>query len=306
MANVFKTFFRNLVDFGLEYFKRYYGFYNGICMDNEDPEEQGRIMIKVPLVTGNETHSNWAEPMMPAGSKDGGILWIPEVDDPVYATFINGDPRHPRYLGGYWPKPEGDNYTPEVYTNGKPTKKTFKTHAGHELTFSDDPEKLNIKMVWRDKEMEKNSLFTFTDEGGVQIVDHKGNLIELRADDDGELVLIVNKDGSSITLDKDGIKLIDAFKNALTMSDGLIQMLGQKDVVINSAGVNVKTGSMAVGDIATDSAIKGTSWLAWWNTVMLVWMKTHAHPTGVGMSGVAVPVATPPPATLLTDILKMQ
>lgn len=39
--------------------KRYYGVYEGICVDSDDPEDAGRIRLRVPQVTGQEVTS-WA------------------------------------------------------------------------------------------------------------------------------------------------------------------------------------------------------------------------------------------------------
>ncbi len=309
MKSLFQRFFQNLTEHGLEYFKRYYGFYRGVCMNVEDETEQGRILVKVPIVTGDETHPVWAWPIAPWAGKDSGSLSVPDVGDPVYVSFENGDANHPLYFGGWWPKPEsGDSYMPEgVYTNGRPTKRFFRTKAGHELSFEDDPDNLSCKVVWHDPEADEYAFLAFTKEGSIQMANRKGCMIEAGATDDEERIMMVDKAGNSVTMDKDGMKLIDTFGNIFEMKDGAIQVIGGGDVVINCAGINMKTGGVTIGDVATDSAVKGTSWLAWWTSTVLVWLNTHTHPTGVGPSGPALVPAQPPnQQLLLTDKLKMQ
>lgn len=56
--------------------KRYYGVYEGICMDSDDPEESGRIRLKVPQVTGQEV-TDWARAI-------GGVINMQYIP---YGTF---------------------------------------------------------------------------------------------------------------------------------------------------------------------------------------------------------------------------
>ena len=161
--DLFSKFFRNLVERGLEYFRRYYGTYRGTCMAIDDPDEQGRIKVRVPIVTGKDTHPKWAWPIMPMAGKDKGTLWVPDVGDPVYVRFENGDPRYPMYEGGWWPKPKGENYTPsDAYTYGIPSKRIFRTKAGHELSFEDNAENFSVKLIWHNPDIDKYSFISIT------------------------------------------------------------------------------------------------------------------------------------------------
>jgi hypothetical protein len=42
--------------------KRFYGVYEGIVVDNNDPEQRGRVKLQVPQVTGF-SETNWASAM---------------------------------------------------------------------------------------------------------------------------------------------------------------------------------------------------------------------------------------------------
>jgi len=307
MIESFIQFFRHLTERGLEYFKRYYGAYRGTCMSVEDPTEQGRILLRCPIVTGNETHPRWAWPMMPMGGKDKGTFWVPDVGDPVYVMFENGDPRYPLYMNGYWPMPNGNNFAPEAYTDGIPSKRIFKTKAGHEFSFEDNQDNLSVKMVWHDPVKDKYSFFAVTPNGSVQIANHKGCMVDMNAEDDEERIMVVDANGNSLTMDKDGWKAIDSTGNIIELKKDTVQVIGTKDLIMNVPSVNVKTGGMSVGDVAVESSVKGTSWLAWWTSTMLIWLNTHTHPTGVGPSGPPLAPAQPPTkAQTLTDILKVQ
>jgi len=307
MRSIFQIFIDRLFTMGLEYFGRFYGMYRGTCKNNEDPEEQGRILVRVPAVTGKDTHGEWAWPIMPWAGKDSGDVKVPDVNDPVYVVFENGDPNEPMYIGGWWPKPDGDNFMPPVYKNGKPTKRIFKTKAGHELSFEDDPETQSVKLVWHDAEKDVYSFLAFTEDGSVQWANHKGCFGEFRAADGDERVLVMDSNGNMFTQDKDGTKLVDKNGNFLDMADGKVQLVGTKDFVANFQSINLKAGGVEVGDVATDKAVKGTTWLAWWTGVVLPYILGHKHGTGTGPSTPPLEVLQPPvEAQILTDKLKMQ
>jgi len=44
--------------------KRFYGLYQGVCVDVEDPDKESRIRLIVPQVLGQEV-TEWARPCMP-------------------------------------------------------------------------------------------------------------------------------------------------------------------------------------------------------------------------------------------------
>lgn len=309
MKTLFDKFFENLIRFGLEYFKRYYGIYRAVCIDNKDPEQQGRILVRVPAVTMNDTHPVWAWPVMPWAGKDSGFFMVPDVEDPVMVCFENGDPRVPMWVGGYWPKVNGTNFAPaETYNaEGTPTKRIFKTKAGHEFSFEDDPTNQSVKLVWHDAAKDKYTFFAVTSDGSIQMANHKGCFMELRATDDDERTLIMDKAGNLITQDKDGTKVADASGNVIELKKNAVQVIGTKDVIVNAPSVNIKAGGVTIGDVVTDSTVKGTAFMAWWKATFLTWLNTHTHPTGVGPSGPpAAPHIAPVDKVVLTDILKVQ
>lgn len=49
------------------YDHRFYGIYEGICMNNADPEKKNKIVVQVPQVLGDD-HSAWARPCLPVTS----------------------------------------------------------------------------------------------------------------------------------------------------------------------------------------------------------------------------------------------
>ena len=93
---------------------RFYGKYRSFVVDNADPEQLGRLKLKVPSVLGNDVVTGWAMPCVPyGGDANQGLLFIPEVDAGVWVEFEEGDLEFPIWVGTFWSKPEGDSELPK-------------------------------------------------------------------------------------------------------------------------------------------------------------------------------------------------
>ena len=92
----------------------YYGIYQGIVTNVEDPEKRGRLRCKIPKVLGDTSESAWCDPMIPVSYDDGGDFCMPPVKEAVWVQFIEGDVNRPVWCGGWWMKnksPLGDTYS---------------------------------------------------------------------------------------------------------------------------------------------------------------------------------------------------
>lgn len=68
---------------------RFYGVYEGIVVDNADPEGRFRAKLNVPQVTGFET-TNWADTTVSATMAIG---------KKVAVMYLAGDPNFPLWIG---------------------------------------------------------------------------------------------------------------------------------------------------------------------------------------------------------------
>lgn len=112
----------------MTYDKRFYGIYEGLCTNNEDPENQYKVKLKVPQVLGQE-ETEWAKPCLPvtdngthanhtdvitSGTSSSGNahthsvtlnashsdhIYVPNVGQKVWVMFIAGDPNFPVWMG---------------------------------------------------------------------------------------------------------------------------------------------------------------------------------------------------------------
>lgn len=307
MDTLFDRFLKRLLKYGLEFFNLYYAEYDAVCVDNEDPNEQGRIKVRVPNVGGNKPIGKWAWPKPVWGGRNCGQFIVPDVGDPVLVTFMNGNPSFPRYSGGAWPNPGGsDNFAPTgMYINGKPVVRAFRTKAGHEISFNDDPDGLGVRLIWHRTVGEKDqyTFMSFTKDGNVQIANHKGAVFEMRAlDDDKDLNIILDSRGNMIAQDVDGMKMVDSNGNIVEMRSGAVQVTGTDDVILSSGKtVSLNTGSVVLGKDSAQDSVRGNAWFTWFNNTFLPHYTSHFHPTGVGPSGPFSPPPLTPP--LEVDVL---
>lgn len=93
---------------------KYYGIYQGIVTQIEDPEKRGRIKCKIPDCLAGDVESAWCDPLSIVAYDTGGDFCLPQVKEAVWILFIAGDVNRPVWCGGWWQKnktPLGETYT---------------------------------------------------------------------------------------------------------------------------------------------------------------------------------------------------
>jgi uncharacterized protein involved in type VI secretion and phage assembly len=69
----------------------------GIVTNNNDPDQLGRVKLKLPAV--DEMESFWAPVALPAAGNERGVSMLPVAGEQVIVGFENGDPSYPYVLG---------------------------------------------------------------------------------------------------------------------------------------------------------------------------------------------------------------
>lgn len=115
---------------------KYWGKYRGIVVDRNDPEQLGRLKVKVPSLL-TDAVTGWAFPVPPYAGADVGFLFIPQVDDLVWVEFAEGELEHPLWTGCAWAKPQGKTEIPKEAQQGYPNQQVLKTKSGNTIILSD-------------------------------------------------------------------------------------------------------------------------------------------------------------------------
>jgi uncharacterized protein involved in type VI secretion and phage assembly len=109
-----------------------YGVYRAVVTDIRDPEERGRVKVRLPSLDADQ--ETWAE-LATLMAGDGSGTWFrPDPDDEVLVAFERGDLRHPYVVGALWSS--GDRL-PETDESGVNTVKTIRTRCGATITIDD-------------------------------------------------------------------------------------------------------------------------------------------------------------------------
>lgn len=196
---------------------------HGVVVDNDDPEQLGRIKVKFPWI-GEETH--WIRYLTPHAGAERGWYVLPEINDEVLVGFENGNPDKPIIIGSVWngkDKPPGEAY------DSKNDVKMFLTKGGNKILIRDEGGKEAIEIVNVDG---KNSILM--EAAGPDITIKSTGDIAI----DGANIKI--KGSGDITIEADGNIKGDAGSN-MELKAGAnmkVEATGTQDV--NGAMVNVK------------------------------------------------------------------
>ncbi len=108
--------------------------------DNKDPSKLGRVKVKIPILSGNDT-TFWAPIIMQGASKNRGWFFIPEVDDEVLVLFEHGDMQRPIVVSALW---NGKDKSPDKNGGGNP-RRMIKSRQGSKITFDDEKNQVVIE-----------------------------------------------------------------------------------------------------------------------------------------------------------------
>jgi hypothetical protein len=181
--------------------------YRGKVVDNKDPQERGRIKVRVPAVL--QTHTDtWAMPAEPYAGSKVGFFAIPPVDADVWVQFENGDHTLPIWTGCYWTTKDDVPVSP-----GSPDIKVFRTegifvahnsYSGDQTAKCGDVEIRKGFTVRVGSPIVQGYLQLFMGVDGVIEIDNNGEeIIRMKK----ENIQIIKEDQSIITMTKPDITI---------------------------------------------------------------------------------------------------
>jgi len=275
----------NITRYGIEFYRVYPGLYRGVVTANDDPKKQGRVKVHVPALQ-ERASPVWIKAAMQGAGDGRGVFWPPEVGDPVYVSYAEGQPSRPEcYFGGWYGYRDNSSDVPDElgYSSTYPDIRGFKTRMGHHFIFSDSDGDERVEIVWNKanpSDVAKTDR-TKTASQGSNVLG--GGSASIKFTSDGSIEITDNaQPNQSVKLDAQTgqIEIEDKSGNKVTLS---------------ASGVRVETTSIDLGGYAVEPVIKGQSWLAW--------AMAHTHSTSVGPSGPPIVVPT---ASLLSQVVKVK
>jgi len=205
----------------------------GIVVDNADPDQLGRVKVKLPMLPG-DIQTFWSRVMTPSAGKERGFFWLPEIEDEVLVGFMGGDPSHPIVLGGLWNgmdrPPKGNS---DVLESSAVAKRLMKSRSGHVIQFDDTrgDEKVEIE----DKNGNKIVFECKTDK---LVIDFKGD-IEMKATKNIKIE-------AGLGLSLEGLTFEAKGKTTASLEGATTSVKGTGPTQIQGAPVTVNAGAITV------------------------------------------------------------
>jgi uncharacterized protein involved in type VI secretion and phage assembly len=105
----------------------------GVVTDNKDPSKIGRVKVKVPILSDDDT-TFWLPIVMLGAGKNRGWFFIPEPDDEVLVMFEHGDMNRGVVIGSLW---NGKDTPPDNNKDGKNDRRVVKSRQGSRIVMDD-------------------------------------------------------------------------------------------------------------------------------------------------------------------------
>jgi len=151
---------------------RWLGVYPATVVDNQDPNTQGRVKVRLPWSPdGSSAYETWARlaTMMAGGNR--GTWFVPDVDDEVLVAFGGGSPDHPYVVGALW---NGQDSPPQTMDSDNNVKAIVsRNDIRVSLDDTQGAETLTLSTPGGQK-------LTLTDQGStIRLEDSNGNSLEM-------------------------------------------------------------------------------------------------------------------------------
>jgi uncharacterized protein involved in type VI secretion and phage assembly len=205
----------------------FYGVYPAQVSDNQDPDNQGRVKVKLPWSpdAGGAAYETWARLATLMAGGDRGSWFVPDVGDEVLVAFEGGHPRRPYVVGALW---NGQDAPPEQMDQQNNVK-TILSRRGVRITLDDTSGAVKLRLETP---------------GGHRVVL-----------DDGQLsVTIQDSNGNSARLDTGGITVtaVDQAKISCVTAE-----LDAATVTVN-AGMSTFSGVVQCDALITNAVVGAT------------------------------------------------
>ncbi|MGQ8364223.1 type VI secretion system tip protein VgrG [Glaciecola sp. 1036] len=199
------------------------GLQIGKVVDIEDPENEYRVKVKLPMLD-ETTDGIWVRIASLDAGPDRGFFVRPEIDDEVVLSFLQNDSRQGVILGMLHSSAHPATESPQPENNIK----TWVTRSGQSITF--DEEKVAISLATPNG----NKLDISEDESGILLTDENGNSYGMTPSG------IEINSASDLSINADGNVMIKAGINLTMESASNLQVKGAMTTVESGAVTTIK------------------------------------------------------------------
>jgi uncharacterized protein involved in type VI secretion and phage assembly len=204
----------------------FYGVYPALVLNIVDPDQQGRVKVRLPWAPDGKdsSYEAWARLATLMAGNNRGTWFVPEVNDEVLVAFEGGNPRCPYIIGALW---NGKDAPPEKMDGaGNNNLKTIRSHQGVCITLDDTVGAVKLRLE--------------TPNGQSIVLNDADNSL-----------LVEDSSGNSVKLDAGGITVIATSDISLSASSAKIEA---SEVTVNAIMTRF-SGMVRCGTLITDAVI---------------------------------------------------
>ncbi|WP_295721215.1 type VI secretion system tip protein VgrG [Mucilaginibacter sp.] len=229
------------------------GLHTGIVTDNEDPDGEQRVRVKMPYVNADDD-GVWARIALTDAGNERGMFFRPEVGDEVLLGFLYDDPRQPVILGML----HSSNKVPPISPTNDNFKKGYTSREKLKLTFDDEIKEVVIETPG------VNKVLISDDKQGIRLEDQNGHVITtepstitIKDSNSNQIIIDVNggiitvKGNTKVIVDAPQIELVDGASHPLVFGDELLSYLNQ---IVNIYQTHMHPGELALGALPVTPA----------------------------------------------------
>lgn len=209
----------------------YGGSYLAKVVAVNDPEGLSRVQVRLISFDGPDAQNAplWARLAVPFAGNNRGAFFVPDVDDEVLVSFVNGDPRQPIVIGGLW---NGSAAVPEQLggSGDSVDRWTITGKAGTRIAIVE--------------EQASDATISFTTPGGIsgELTDAGGGKIEFRIG------------GTTVTYDQQGVTV----NTAMNVKVQATQVEITAAMVTVNAAMSKFSGIVQADTVITNSVISAS------------------------------------------------
>lgn len=204
----------------------FYGVYPATVVSVTDPEDQGRVRVRLPWSPDpdEEDYEAWARIATLMAGNDRGSWFIPDEDDEVLVAFESGNPRRPYVVGALW---NGQDAPPQQMDGaGENNVKQLRSRRGVQMTIDDASGQESL---------------TLETPGGHTVT----------LDDGGRTIRLEDSNGNTVEMGPSGVSINAAASVQIQASDVTITA----GSVTVSAGMSSFSGAVQVGSVLTTPSV---------------------------------------------------
>jgi len=239
---LFLDFLNNLKHVGLEWYKRYYSTYPAIVVDNNDPDQRGRILFKCPSVFGKDYVSPvWADPSdFKLAGEGHGEFFPPYIGQWVEMCFEYGDTKNPIYHGGFF----GLKELPADFAADYPNVRGWVFQSGNKILIGETDGKEFINIIHK-----SGTFLKFNPDGSIS-----GSCTDFTMNASGKATI---KTGGDTVVNAGGKVDVTAGGDANVTAGGNIVAKGSQIQLNGSSGQVLTTVTDPVVDLITGAPTMG-------------------------------------------------